>query len=141
MGFKFSKRSYERLEGVDQRIIWTLEDALKISPIDFGIPEHGGLRTVDVQHSLFIKGLSKCDGRKSKSVHQSGWAVDVFAYVNGKASWKPRHLSMVATSILQCAPGRGLKAEWGGFFRPLKTYPYEDYEAGWDMAHHQFEEL
>ena len=93
MGFQFSKRSLERMEGVDPRLKEIAKHAITISKIDFGIPADGGLRTAERQAELFADGKSKADGIHNKSRHQSGMALDVYAYVEGKASWETEHLA------------------------------------------------
>ena len=130
--FKFSNRSLQRLEGVNKDLIKLMELALSRSPIDFGIPEFGGLRTASEQRQLFDKGLTKADGTKLKSYHQTGNAVDVFAYINGKASWSRVHLSLIAGVVLSCAKEMDLKVTWGG------TFGSKDFN-GWDMPHFQIE--
>jgi len=122
--FKFSERSLSRRSGVDPRLIDISDMAIKSSVIDFGIPEYGGLRTEKDQRSLFAAGKSKCDGIDNKSYHQSGLALDVYAYVDGKASWEREHLAMVAAAMLQSACELGYKLEWGGLWP-------------WDMPHFQ----
>ena len=118
--FKFGQRSNERLEGVDGRLIFLLSDALAVSPIDFGIPANGGKRTTEEQYYLFCENLSKCDGREIKSNHQVkegalySRAADVYAILNGKASWDRDLYFMFAGIVLGLAKKRGLKIRWGG---------------------------
>lgn len=125
MSFVLGTRSRSRLQGVDKRLIDVIELALTISLIDFGIPADGGVRTTERQHELFKDGKSKLDGFNRKSKHQTGKAFDVFAYVDGKASWDHLHLTHVATAILAAASRLGVPLRWGGHFRPN----------GWDMPH------
>lgn len=134
MSFQFSKRSAERMKGVNTDLIKIFNKAIKISPIDFGIPKHGGIRTVTEQNILFNDGLSKCDGYNLKSKHQSGNALDFYAFVDGKASWDKVHLAMVASAILTSANELKKRGEinidlrWGGTFN-------SDTFDGWDMPH------
>ncbi len=121
---KLSNRSRERLQGVNPKLIEVIELALTISVIDFGIPQYAGLRTEAEQKQLFDKGLSKCDGINNKSYHQSGNAFDVFAYVDGKASWDRYHLTQVAAAILQAAAMLGYAVEWGGHFKSFVDCPH-----------------
>ena len=86
MIYKLSKRSESRLEGINPILIAIVKEAIKESPFDFGIPNYGGLRTAEDQKDLFDRKLSKCDGYKNKSYHQTGKAFDIYAYVDGKAS-------------------------------------------------------
>lgn len=124
MSFKLSENSINNLSGVDDRIVKILELALTISIIDFGIPRYGGRRTKIIQKRLFDKGLSKCDGTKIKSKHQLSIAFDVFAYVDGKASWDRYHLTQVATAILQAASMLGYGLEWGGLWKNFTDMPH-----------------
>ena len=124
--FKLGKRSRDRLVGVDPRLVEVVELALTISPIDFGIPEYGGYRTVKDQQKLFnaVPPLSKCDGVKNPSYHQTGRAFDIFAYVDGKASWDESHLTTCAAAIMQAASILGVSLEWGGFWTGFKDMPH-----------------
>lgn len=124
MTFQFSERSLERMEGVDPRLKEIAKHAITISKIDFGIPQDGGLRTAERQAELFADGKSKADGVKKKSRHQSGMALDVYAYVEGKASWEKEHLAMVAAAMLQSASILGYKLEWGGLWRSFVDMPH-----------------
>ena len=134
MCYKFSSKSNERMKGVHPDLIVIFTEAIKNSPIDFGIPRSGGVRTEEEQNQLFIDKKSKCDGVKNKSYHQSGNALDFYAYVNGKASWSVNHLCLIAGVIMTTA--KRLKKEgrishdiyWGGQFGS------SDFN-GWDMPH------
>lgn len=112
------------MEGVDDRLVQIANAALKISKIDFGIPGDGGIRTAERQNELYQDSKSKCDGYNNKSYHQTGRALDFYAYVDGKASWNELHLAMVATAFLQSAAILGYKLEWGGLFRNFKDMPH-----------------
>ncbi len=124
MTYQLSDKSKERLRGVDSRIIEIINLALVISKIDFGIPEYGGLRTAEEQEFMFSEGLSKCDGVTVKSNHQSGLAFDVYAYVNGRASWDRLYLTQVAAAILQAASQLGYKLSWGGLWVNFVDMPH-----------------
>ena len=121
--FKLSQTSIDRLQGVDDRIIKIIRLALEITKIDFGIPEHGGLRTEQEQKALCDRGLSECDGYINKSYHQTGKAFDMFAYVDG-ASWDRGYMTQVAAAILQAASMLGYKLEWGGHWKNFVDLPH-----------------
>lgn len=122
--FKFSAKSLERLAGVDPDLVRVAHRALQLTRIDFGIPEHGGLRTPEEQHRLYLDGKSNADGYQSKSYHQSGNALDFYAYVEGKASWQPEHLAQVACAFLQAAGELGVNLEWGGLWKSFRDMPH-----------------
>jgi len=93
--YALSKRSLGRLEGVNPTLIAILEEGVKHSPYDFGIPQHGGLRTAEDQHYLFLSKKSTKDGYEKKSKHQSGNAADIYLYIDGRASWNKDKLEEV----------------------------------------------
>jgi peptidoglycan L-alanyl-D-glutamate endopeptidase CwlK len=124
MGFQLSNNSIMNLSGVDDRLIDIADVAIKLSPIDFGIPSTGGLRTQQDQAKLFTDGVSKCDGVNNKSNHQSGKALDVYAYVDGKASWNKSHLTTIATAMLQASAQLGYELKWGGLWKSWQDYPH-----------------
>lgn len=139
--FKFSKRSLERLEGVDPKLLKVLFLALEMSPIDIGVPEYGGVRTLEDQQKLYAQGrdskgkvigktITKADGVLQKSAHQSGRAVDFYAYVQGSASWDPVHLALFAGVMYAAAKQLEVEIIWGGSFGSSKW-------KGWDAAHFQ----
>lgn len=124
MGFKLGKNSINNLAGVDGRLIAIADLAIELTNIDFGIPSTGGLRTEADQAKLFADGVSKADGVNNKSYHQSGKAMDVYAYVDGKASWDKLHLAVIASAMLQASSQLGYKLKWGGLWKSWQDYPH-----------------
>lgn len=124
--FKFSQRSLDRRDGVDQRLIEISDLAIQITVVDFGFPRDAGPRTAKRQNEMWRDPEIEtgCDGYDKISPHQGGKALDVYAYVDGKASWEREHLAMVACAMLQAASQLGYKLEWGGLWP-------------WDMPHFQ----
>ena len=112
------------MRGVDQRLIDISNLAIQITNVDFGIPKLGGLRTADNQAALFASNKSKADGVVNKSYHQSGKALDVYAYVDGKASWSKQDLAIVACAMLQAAGELGYKLKWGGLWKSWQDFPH-----------------
>ena len=124
MSFKLGKNSINNLVGVDGRLIAIADLAIELTNIDFGIPSTGGLRTEADQAKLFADGVSKADGVNNKSYHQSGKAMDVYAYVDGKASWDKLHLAVIASAMLQASAQLGYKLKWGGLWKSWQDYPH-----------------
>lgn len=124
MAFKLSGSSRNNLKGVDSDLIEVVEMALQLTKIDFGIPASGGYRTLEMQQDLYNQGASQLDGITARSFHQTGKAFDVFAYVDGQASWKPEHLAQVATAVLAAASQLGVKLEWGGHWVTFEDMPH-----------------
>lgn len=124
MTFRFSSSSLVRRANVDKRLVEISDLAIKISVVDFGVPQYGGLRTAEEQRDLYDANKSNCDGTVKLSNHQIGKALDVYAYVGGKASWDLYDLSMVAAAMLQSASVLGYKLKWGGLWTKFKDYPH-----------------
>tara|TARA_R110000851_G_scaffold194355_1_gene345180 strand:+ start:340 stop:747 length:408 start_codon:yes stop_codon:yes gene_type:complete len=130
--FKLSKTSRTRINCIEPILIDIIEEAIQTSPVDFGIPRDGGLRTADRQAALFAQGrttpgaiITYTDGVNKKSYHQSGKAFDIYAYVDGKASWKVSHLRVIAVHIKAVAWYKfGIKLTWGGSWKRFKDYPH-----------------
>lgn len=122
--YKLSKSSEKNMQGIDPRLVEIINEALNISVMDFGIPSGGGLRTAEQQRVMFDNKVSKCDGTKNKSYHQTGKAFDIYAYVDGKASWERAHLTTVATAMLQAAAKLGYPLQWGGLWKNFKDLPH-----------------
>ena len=124
MSFYLSTRSMNNMGMVDARLVEVAVRAIQITRVDFGIPNDGGFRTAETQHGLFLKGASNCDGYIKKSRHQSGKALDFYAYVAGKASYDTFHMAMVACALLQSACELGYTIEWGGLWVLFPDMPH-----------------
>ena len=130
MPFTLSAASIKNRRGVDPRLVDVSNLAIQLTLIDFGHGPHAGLRTAAEQHSLFLGGKTEADGYDNKSHHQSGKALDFYAYIDGAASWEQEHLAMVAASFFQAASILGVKIRWGGLWKS-RRHPFY----GWDMPH------
>ena len=80
MGYKLSKRSLSRLEGVNESLITVVKYAIGVTKQDFSVI--CGLRTIEEQRALVAKGASQT----MKSKHIDGNAVDLMAYCDGGRS-------------------------------------------------------
>lgn len=132
---KLSARSKQRREGIDPRLIEISDLAIQISLVDFGHPKDAGLRTAERQNELYGSGASKADGYNKLSNHQSGKALDFYAFVAGRASWQEEHLALVAAAFLQAASILGYKVTWGGLWERRKPKYKNGISYGWDMPH------
>jgi peptidoglycan L-alanyl-D-glutamate endopeptidase CwlK len=128
--YRFSKRSLERIEGINPLLITILKEAIKTSPYDFGIPRDGGFRTYRRQEELYArgrtteqlieKGIVGIEGRPDKSritwtlksLHMTGNAFDIYAYVDG-ASWDMKYLEPIARHLIKVASDYGIILNWG----------------------------
>ena len=124
MSFVLGNKSKQNLAGVNLVLVDVVQLALTISVIDFGIPADGGIRTAERQKELFDAKKSKADGYVKKRKHQSGNASDVYAFVDGQASWDEKHLALVAAAILQAANQLGVHLVWGGLWKGFRDMPH-----------------
>lgn len=111
---EFSKTSENNLKGIHKDLSDVIRKALKLSPIDFGISE--GLRNQKRQLELLASGKSLT----SKIRHLTGHAVDIFAVINGTASWEFKHYQTIANIILSVADDFCVDIEWGGNWIDIK---------------------
>jgi hypothetical protein len=116
--YKLGSNSIKNLEGVDPRWLEIIPLALTLTQVDFGIPRDGGVRTALRQNEMFLDPdiETKCDGYINVSNHQSGKSVDVFAYIDSRASWHREHLLEIAAAMFQAASRLGYTIEWGGLW-------------------------
>lgn len=146
--YKFGERSERRRKDVSEYLKMTSDRALQCSPIDFGVPLHGGKRTPEEQNGLFKDGYSKTDGFRKLSFHQKedsngkGLALDLVPYINGKGFSYKAEARFGIIGILMLEAFQELQAEgkipknlflhWGGFWTkkdPIKL--------GWDLPHYE----
>jgi len=130
--YRFSSRSLDRLEYVSPILIKILEEGIKNSPYDFGIPRDGGFRTFRRQEELYArgrtteqlieKGITDLEGRPDKSritwtlksMHMTGKAFDIYAIDNnGRASWDMKYLEPIARHLIKTASDYGIILNWG----------------------------
>ena len=71
--YKLSNRSLGKLEGVDNKLVEVVKEAITLTTVDFGVTY--GLRTVEEQKKLVAAGRSQT----MKSKHLEGKAVDLMA--------------------------------------------------------------
>lgn len=105
--FKLSRRSLDRLQGVDERMVAVVKYAIGATKTDFGVIQ--GMRTLEQQRELVAKGASQT----MKSKHLEGRAVDLMAYINGRGSWELNLYDDLADAMAEGAEALGVKVRWG----------------------------
>jgi hypothetical protein len=107
--------------GLHPYLTFAVEEAIKITEVDFTILNSGGIRTYSQQKKLVDRGLSKT----LDSYHQYGLAVDLVAYVNGKPTWEEKYYPKIAEAMKIIINKYGLPIDNG----------FDLW--GWDMPHWQ----
>ena len=112
MGYSLGVKSLAKLNTVDVRLQAVVKRAIELSKLDFSVTD--GLRTAEQQQVLYKKGASTKDGYTKKSVHQSGFAVDLVPFVNGKLVWDVEGCITIAEAVREAAEELGEGIRWGG---------------------------
>ena len=107
MAYTLSSRSLDKLEGVNEDLVKVVKRAIELTKIDFGVIY--GMRTQEEQQKLFDAGKSQT----MKSKHLNGDAVDLMAYVDGKASWELNLYDDLADAMKWAATEEGVVVRWG----------------------------
>jgi peptidoglycan LD-endopeptidase CwlK len=97
--------------------------ALQLSPVDFGISE--GARSLERQRILVNAGASTTMNSRHL-VSQNGFAhaIDIYAYVDGRASWDWPLYGIIAASFKQAARELNIPIEWGGDWKTFFDGPH-----------------
>ena len=105
--YKLSKRSLDRLDGLDERLVAVVKSAIHRTKIDFGVI--CGMRTMEEQKALVAKGASQT----MKSKHLQGYAVDLMAYIGSRASWELNLYDDIADAMAEAAREVDVPMRWG----------------------------
>ena len=107
MSFNLSKRSLDKMNGVDDRLVEVVKKAIKLTNVDFGVTY--GLRTREEQAELVAQGRSQT----MKSKHLDGRAVDLVAYFGSDISWELNVYDDICDAMAQAAREEGVAIKWG----------------------------
>ena len=110
MSYKLGKRSLERLEGVDERMVAVVRYAIAASKQDFSVI--CGLRNIETQRKLVASGASQT----LKSKHIDGLAVDLMAYdanATPAGRWELNLYDEIADAMAEGARNVGVGVCWG----------------------------
>ena len=123
MGFKLGKRSLERLEGVDERMVAVVKHAIAVTKQDFSVI--CGLRDVETQRKLVASGASQTIASK----HIPGLAVDLMAYDSGSTPagrWELNLYDEIADAMAEGARNVGVGVCWGAAWSTEEnSYPMD----------------
>lgn len=118
MSFRLSSRSRARMKGVHPELVAVVEDAIRLTAVDFMVTE--GLRTPVRQAALVRAGAS----RTLNSRHLTGHAIDIAALVDGKVRWDWPLYPRIAEAFKRAAAARGVRIIWGGDWPHLRDGPH-----------------
>ena len=120
------------LYGVHPRLRRVVEEAIRRTPVDFGVTE--GLRTYSRQVQMFNAGATQT----MNSRHLTGHAVDLVAYVGNRISWEMPYYKAIKDVMFEVAAEMDVELEWGGDWKTFKDGPHfqlswKRYPAGRDV--------
>lgn len=126
--YRLSKISERNLVGVHPDLVNVVRRAIQITEVDFRVIE--GVRTIEKQYQLLMKGASKT----LNSRHLNGHAVDLAAMVGSEVRWDWPLYHKIAAAMKQAAKELNVPIEWGGDWRSFKDgphfqLPWKDYPA------------
>ena len=123
MTFKLSKKSKERLETCDDRLITIVSDVLKVMDITILC----GHRGKEEQEKAFSEGKSRAHFGQSKHNSYPSLAVDIAPY---PINWdvKDPRWNIMCDLVLYVAERYGIKMRLGRDFTNLKYYPHVELE-------------
>lgn len=123
MTFKLSKKSQERLETCDDRLITIVSDVLKVMDITILC----GHRGKEEQEKAFSEGKSRAHFGQSKHNSYPSLAVDIAPY---PINWdvKDPRWNIMCDLVLYVAERYGIKMRLGRDFTNLKDYPHVELE-------------
>ena len=123
MTFKLSKKSKERLETCDDRLITIVSDVLKVMDITILC----GHRGKQEQEKAFSEGNSCAHFGQSKHNSYPSLAVDIAPY---PIKWdvKDPRWNIMCDLVLYVAERYGIKMRLGRDFTNLKDYPHVELE-------------
>ena len=125
---KLGKTSKARLATCHPRIRYWIKEAIKTSPLDFGVV--CGYRSKDEQTSAYANG--KSNAPYGASLHNFMWgdkpcslAVDVMPYADGDYLWHDDiAIKQLYDHLMLTADRMGLRLIWGGDFDKLIDKPH-----------------
>lgn len=122
--YALSGKSLQNLAGVHPDLVRVTKRAITKTPVDFGI--HCGIRTYEEQVKLVQE-------KKSTTLHSLhliqehtgfGHAIDIFAYVDGKATWQVKYYGPIIQTFMTEANILGVQLQFGLLWKDFIDAPH-----------------
>lgn len=125
MGFKLSRKSLGKLEGVHPDMVAVVKRAIELTTVDFGVIQ--GVRTIEEQKANVAAGRSQTMKSKHLPQHDGySHAVDLMAYVGKNASWEMSLYDNIADAIRMAAEELDVQIRWGCAWHIDDIRDYDD---------------
>ena len=112
--YSLGPRSLMRLKGVHPDLVKVVQQAIKLSSVDFTVLE--GLRDPLRQKKLVAAGASKT----LNSRHLTGHAVDLGAWVDAQVDWSWPLYAQINAAMQDAAKIQNVPITWGGSWKTFK---------------------
>jgi peptidoglycan L-alanyl-D-glutamate endopeptidase CwlK len=129
VGFRLSKRSLDKLEGVKPELAAVVKRAIELTEVDFVVVQ--GNRTQAEQDALYAQGRTKPGPKVTwtrNSRHIGGSAVDLAPYFDGAINWdndgKLGLYPQIAAAMTVAADELGVAITWGGSWKKTPDRPH-----------------
>jgi peptidoglycan L-alanyl-D-glutamate endopeptidase CwlK len=133
--FRLSKRSRDKLAGVNPKLAAVVERAIELTEVDFVVVQ--GNRTQAEQDALYAQGRTKPGPKVTwtrNSNHIGGNAVDLAPWVNGAIEWdNSGRLGLyphIAAAMQDAATELGVPITWGGSWKSTPDRPHFELKRG-----------
>jgi len=122
--FELSGKSKSHLADVHPELVRLVKRVIGKTRIDFGVSE--GVRDYARQVKLY-------HGRKTTTLHSQhfindhtgyGHAIDIFAYMNGKAQWNSKYYGPIVQTFLTEAVALGIQIQCGHLWKEFQDSPH-----------------
>lgn len=146
MSFKWSQRSYDRMECIWPYLEECADLFIQRTKYDAYVAWRGGVRTDDEQNDCFVTGASKADGIINLSMHQIkasktgyGMALDIIPVVpKGQDPYKDtRKLNYFGRLMNECWQELIYKYAHQGVYIGIMVWGGTFGSTSWDRAHYE----
>mgnify|MGYP006286884933 CR=1 FL=1 len=121
--YSLGPRSIMRLKGVHPDLVKVVEQAIRLTTVDFTVLE--GVRDPDRQKKLLEAGASQTlNSRHIAGPDGYGKAVDLGAWVDDQVDWSWPLYFKIADAMKEAAKQHYVKIVWGGDWRTFKDGPH-----------------
>ncbi|GLI57706.1 hypothetical protein PM10SUCC1_32200 [Propionigenium maris DSM 9537] len=126
---RLGSRSHKNISNIDPKLAVIIGAVLAEGNVDFTITH--GFRSLQEQQSLYAQGrtkkgpvVTKCDGVKKKSYHQTGKAIDFIPFPFDGDWNNTEQFKRVGEELLRVGKALGYNCSYGGHWKSFKDWPH-----------------
>lgn len=126
---RLGSRSNKNISNIDPRLAVIIGATLAEGNVDFTVTY--GFRSLQEQQSLYAQGrtkkghiVTKCDGIKNKSYHQTGKAIDFIPFPFDGDWNNLKQFEEIGKELLRVGKLLGYKCSYGGYWKSFQDWPH-----------------